>query len=101
MLENARRPLTQWFWSTVPLKLKLLGAEIQEWPTAIPESHLLKLVQLSRKASVAKRSDLQLCVTFAIEISKVIKVGEFIISAILRSDIFCEFWFWLVILGFT
>ena len=31
----------------------LLGAEIQEWPTAIPESHLLKLVQLSRKASGA------------------------------------------------
>ena len=50
-------------WSTVPLKLKLLGAEIQEWPTAIPESHLLKLVQLSRKASGAKRSDLQLSLT--------------------------------------
>ena len=39
----------------VPLKLKLLGAEIQEWPTAIPESHLLNWY--SYRARQAERSE--------------------------------------------
>ena len=34
------------FVGTCTAERALLGAEIQEWPTAIPESHLLKLVQL-------------------------------------------------------
>ena len=85
----------------------LLGAEIQEWPTAIPESHLLKLVQLSRKASGAIYRYRALLISrfqyrvLSISRSHILRfeirgfyfqvaIGELFISAILRSDIFCE-----------